>query len=147
MKKTEVDSAASSSHNPDDWFIVYYDGKCGFCNRSVNFLLNADRPGSIRYAALQGETARQQLGADDIQRLNTLVATHKGKSYRRSTAVVRILWQLGRHYRLLGWMLWLIPLPLRDLGYRVLARWRYSLFGTVDACRLPKPGEQQRFLE
>ena len=36
---------------------VYYDGECGFCHRSVRFLLQEDRSGlTFRYAPLQGRS-------------------------------------------------------------------------------------------
>lgn len=35
---------------------------------------------------------------------------------------------------------------LLDLGYRVVARVRYRLFGRLDACRLPSGDEKVRFL-
>jgi predicted DCC family thiol-disulfide oxidoreductase YuxK len=47
---------------------------------------------------------------------------------------------------LLGTLLWVIPLPLRNLGYRLIARFRYMLFGKHEACRLPTPAERDRFL-
>jgi predicted DCC family thiol-disulfide oxidoreductase YuxK len=44
-------------------------------------------------------------------------------------------------------LLWIIPSPLRDLGYRIVSRLRYRLFGKHDACRLPSPAERAVFLD
>ncbi|WP_437227200.1 thiol-disulfide oxidoreductase DCC family protein [Planctomicrobium sp. SH661] len=129
-----------------DRVIVYFDGVCGFCNGVVNFLMKHDPRGKLVYAPLQGETARHRLESADINNLNTLVVTIGDRTYRRSAAVVRILWQLGGFCWLLGWMLWLIPKPLRDLGYGIVAKFRYRLFGKHESCRLPTPEERDRFL-
>ena len=47
---------------------------------------------------------------------------------------------------LLAALLWLIPLPLRNLGYRCVAAGRYKLFGQLETCRMPTDAERQRFL-
>jgi len=36
---------------------------------------------------------------------------------------------------------------LRDAGYRLIARWRYRLFGPWRACPLPQREWAQRFLD
>ena len=40
----------------------------------------------------------------------------------------------------------LVPRFLRDAGYRLVARIRYSLFGKKPTCRLPTPEERALFL-
>jgi predicted DCC family thiol-disulfide oxidoreductase YuxK len=126
--------------------IVYFDGVCGFCNRTVDRLLRLDRESRLRFAPLQGETARANLAAEDVANLDSLVVTQNGRTYKRSAAAVRVLWEMGGLSQVLGWLLWLIPLPIRDLGYRLIARVRYRLFGKLESCRLPQQGEAERFL-
>jgi predicted DCC family thiol-disulfide oxidoreductase YuxK len=100
----------------------------------------------MRVSPLQGETAQQVLEPADREELGSLVLRMAGRTYRRSSAVVRILWQLGRFWTIVGALLWLIPLPLRNLGYRVVASNRYRLFGKKETCRLPTESERARFL-
>ena len=127
--------------------IVFFDGVCGFCNHTVNFLLRHDHHHQLRFAPLQGDTAAQLLNSEFTQRLDTLVFRVHGQNYLRSAAVVRMLWTLGGFWLLLGWLLWLIPLPLRNLGYRCVAAIRYRLFGKHESCRLPTPAERALFLK
>jgi predicted DCC family thiol-disulfide oxidoreductase YuxK len=56
------------------------------------------------------------------------------------------LWRVGGLWTVAGTALWLIPLPLRDLGYNIIARIRYRLFGKRETCRIPTPAERARFL-
>lgn len=126
--------------------IVFFDGVCGLCDRTVNRLLKCDKKEVLLFAPLQGETARQVLPAADIQELGSMIFWHQDRAYRQSAAVVRILWTLGGGYRVLAALLWLIPLPLRDWGYRRVAANRYRWFGKHDACRMPTPAERARFL-
>ena len=44
--------------------------------------------------------------------------------------------------RCLGW----IPRPVRDLGYRLVARWRYRIWGRLESCPVPTAEERGRFL-
>lgn len=127
--------------------IVFFDGVCGFCNRTVNWLLIRDTSQKLRFAPLQGTTAAEMLPEQIRVRLDSLVLTMNRQVFLRTAAVCRILMILGGRWKLLGIMLWLIPVPLRDLGYRIIARVRYRLFGKLDSCRLPLPHERQVFLD
>jgi predicted DCC family thiol-disulfide oxidoreductase YuxK len=126
--------------------ILFFDGVCGLCNKSVDFVLVRDRRGTIKFAPLQGDTARSLLTPADRENLNTMVLWVKGQSYRKSAAAVRVLWRLSLGWQILGTLLWLIPLPLRNLGYSLIARNRYRFFGKKETCRMPSPEERQRFL-
>ncbi len=48
-------------------------------------------------------------------------------------------------YRLL-YGLAVIPWPIRDWVYRLVARSRFRLFGRRETCRVPTPEERERFL-
>lgn len=126
--------------------IVFFDGVCAFCQKSIDFVMRHDSAGRFQFAPLQGETAAKLLTASDREQLSSLVMLWRGNAYRRSAAAVRVLWVLGGVWRVLGILLWLIPRPLRDGGYRLVAAWRYRIFGKVESCRLPRPGEQARIL-
>jgi predicted DCC family thiol-disulfide oxidoreductase YuxK len=126
--------------------ILFFDGVCGLCNKSVDFVLVRDRRGAIQFAPLQGDTARHLLPPADRENLDSMVLWVKGQSYRKSAAVVRVLWRLSAGWQILGTLLWLIPLPLRNLGYSLIARNRYRFFGKKETCRMPSPEERQRFL-
>lgn len=126
--------------------ILFFDGVCGLCNWSVDFVLKRDRRAEFQFAPLQGDTARALLKSADSNDLNTVVLLVGVRTYRKSAAVVRVLWRLSVFWQIVGTALWLIPLPLRDLGYSLTARYRYRLFGKKDACRIPTAEERARFL-
>jgi predicted DCC family thiol-disulfide oxidoreductase YuxK len=127
--------------------IVFFDGVCGLCNAWVDFLLKHDRRGLWRFAPLQGETARRLLNAADVEHLHTLVLWTPAGTYRKSSAVWRILWSLGGVWRVAACLTWLIPRPVRNWGYDLVARHRYRIFGRKESCRLPTPHERARFLD
>jgi predicted DCC family thiol-disulfide oxidoreductase YuxK len=127
-----------------DAVIVYFDGVCGLCNKSVDILISADRRGVLKFAPLQGETARQRLGVQPLVP-EGVVLEDRGRIFHGSSAALRAAIALGGIYRLFAVLL-LVPSPLRDLVYRFIARNRYSWFGKKDSCRLPTPQERPRFL-
>jgi predicted DCC family thiol-disulfide oxidoreductase YuxK len=43
-------------------------------------------------------------------------------------------------------LLSLVPAFLADPVYRIFARWRYRIWGRLDACPLPTPNQQSRFI-
>ena len=141
--------SASTAHEPFDQAlpVVFFDGLCGLCNHSVNWLLAHDPNRRLRFAPLQGKLAGRVVSPQLRDRLDTLVFLCNGSIYVRTAAVSRILMTLGGPWAALGALLWIIPSPLRDLGYRIVSRLRYRLFGKHDACRLPSPAERAVFLD
>ena len=132
--------------------LVLFDGVCAFCHGAVRWLIERDPQARLRFAPLQGETAAalRQRHPELPGDLDTLVyvETMGGaeRVYVRSEAVWRACAAIGALPRGLRW--WArLPQPLADLGYRIFARLRYRVFGRLDACRLPEPGERERFLD
>jgi len=135
------------STDASDACIVFFDGVCGLCNHTVNFLMARDRRRRLKFAPLQGSTAEQLVPAEVRSNLDTFVFSDRGRLYYRSTALSRILMEIGGVWEILGGLLWLIPWPLRDLGYRIVSKLRYRLLGKHESCRLPTPDERAMFLD
>jgi predicted DCC family thiol-disulfide oxidoreductase YuxK len=139
---TQSESQAAAIEHP----ILFFDGLCGLCNSSVDFVMKRDTRDVFRYAPLQGETAAEHLSDSDRQDLDSVVLKTRQGLYRHTSAVVRILWKLPGIWPVVGTLLWLIPRPLRNLGYRIVAKNRYRIFGKKETCRLPTPEEIGRLL-
>jgi predicted DCC family thiol-disulfide oxidoreductase YuxK len=127
--------------------ILFFDGVCGLCNRFVDFSLKHDPHGRVLFAPLQGKTAGELLSKTDVENLDTVIFYENGNLSRRSTAIVKLLSGVGGFWNVLAWLLWLIPRPLRDFGYRLTAKNRYRFFGQKETCRLPTAEERVRFLD
>lgn len=114
--------------------ILFYDGVCGFCHRFVSFVLVNDSHLNFVYAPLQGETSMQI-----FKQLNKTVSTHsmvvyseQGDLKYKSNAVIYILRQLGGIWKILSYIIWAIPKPVRDLGYDMVGSIRRKLYKTPD---------------
>lgn len=126
--------------------VIFFDGVCGLCNRWVDFVLARDRAQLFRFSPLQGETARVWLQFESEVSLDSIVLVDSLGEHRKTDAVARILRGLGGTWGLAGAALAILPRPLRNLGYDLVAKNRYRLFGRKAACRLPTPEERSRFL-
>ena len=125
--------------------VILFDGVCGLCNKSVDFLIGRDTGKLFLFSPLQGKFAREHV-PEDTENLDTLVYWENGTIFRRSSAVLRILTQLGGGWFLLFPLL-LIPPFLRDPFYRFVARIRYRIASRQETCRIPTPEEKDRFLD
>ena len=129
--------------------MVFYDGACGLCHRTVRFAIARDRDGSrFRFAALGSEAFRRlvpeglRAGLPD----SIVVLTADGTLLARSAAVIHILERIGGPWRLPGRLLALVPQGIRDLGYDGIARVRHLLFRRpTDACPVTPPALRARF--
>ncbi|MFT4541213.1 MAG: putative DCC family thiol-disulfide oxidoreductase YuxK [Planctomycetota bacterium] len=125
--------------------IVFYDGECGACNWGVQYLLKRDAQGLMRFAALQGETAKERLPAALVADLDTMAYAEGGQLWTRSTALLRAVAATGGTAGFAAKLALLLPRVLRDVIYRLVARNR-KRFGLEQFCRLLGSAEQVRFL-
>lgn len=125
--------------------VVFFDGVCHLCNGFVDAVISKDKKHTYLFAPLQGTTAKDLLSEKDRTDLDTVVYFEAGKLYYRSSAILKIMTGLGGVYKLLA-VAWILPTPLRDFLYKIVAKNRYSWFGERDFCRLPTPDERSYLL-
>ena len=133
--------------------IVLYDGVCGLCNRAVQFLLKRDRHDRFRFAPLQSDFAAKVLQRHGIDhtKLDTVyaVVNHgetneqilaKGDAFLLFAKVLGGIWNVARVGRV-------VPRPIRNWLYDLVAANRYRVFGKTESCMLPDPASKHKFLE
>ncbi len=128
----------------------------------VRFILKHDPEGVFQFASLQSLLAKDILARQhaDVAALDTfyVILDYNPSHYSgnnppaeaflaRSDAVLFVLQQLGGVYKLLARIMRLLPRPVRDWAYRLVARHRYRIFGRYDACPLPTEATRSRFLD
>lgn len=141
--------------------VLLYDGLCGFCDGAVQWILEHDRRGELRFATLQGDSGQAALARyPELREVDSLIllegdpgageeadATGEERRVRvRSDAALAVASAMGGVWRVLA-VLRLVPRPLRDALYDLFARNRYRWFARREVCRVPSAGERARFLE
>ena len=132
-------------------YVVFYDGYCVLCSKSIDSILSKDILDSFRFASLQSEFAQRVLSERgypiaNIKNLSNIVYLRHNDIKIKSDAVLSILWDLGGIYKV-SCLVYFLPRVVRDFCYDRLVKLRYRVFGKLDACRVPTPREMSRFLE
>jgi len=142
--------------------LVIFDGHCGFCNRSVRWFLTRDRNDRLRFVASESPKVAAILARHQITQSergltsstlasSTILVVRNPEGPReqvlvRSNAAIAMLGELPRPWPTIAAILDWIPRPLRDLGYRLIARFRYRIWGRLETCPIPTAQERIRFL-
>ena len=125
--------------------VVLFDGVCNLCNRAVQFIIRRDPAGTFHFASLQSDAARTLVGPRATA-LDTFLLWEEGNVYDRSTAALRVARRLRGPVRLLTVFV-VVPRPIRNAVYNLIARRRYQWFGRREECMVPTPELRARFLD
>jgi predicted DCC family thiol-disulfide oxidoreductase YuxK len=129
--------------------VLFYDGGCGLCHRTVRLVLGADRAERFVFAPLQGSTFRQLVPEPDRVGLpdSIVVRMSDGHLLVRSSAILYTLSRLGGFWAFLAGLGRLVPRPVRDALYDFIARVRFRLFAQpAGYCPLVPKALRARFL-
>jgi predicted DCC family thiol-disulfide oxidoreductase YuxK len=134
--------------------ILLFDGTCGFCARSVQFVLARERRRrTLRFASLQSPTglaARQR--HPELASVDSVIWLEPGGSDRgervlvRSNAALEIMRYLGGGWSALATIGGIVPRFVRDRVYDLIARHRHELDDAA-SCLLPSPEQRARFID
>jgi predicted DCC family thiol-disulfide oxidoreductase YuxK len=127
--------------------IILFDGVCNFCNRTVNIILKYDQDAYFQFAPSQsnaGINMLQQYKLDQKASASVILIDND-KVYIKTDAVIQIATYLKGWPRLFSFIKF-IPRPIRDFGYDLVAKNRYTLFGKRETCRIPDESTRHRFL-
>jgi predicted DCC family thiol-disulfide oxidoreductase YuxK len=135
--------------------LLLYDGTCGFCAESVQFVLKHDRRRrTLRFSSLQGPTALDiRARHPELDVVDSVIWFEPGDNAQpemvltKSSAVLRVLRYLGGVWRPLGVLAAIVPRAVRDAVYDLVARHRHRLVRGGPACVVPTPEERNRFLD
>ena len=132
--------------------ILLYDGVCGVCNGAVRTILRFDRRGTLRFAALDSDVARDIIARHPrLEGLDSVVFVRNPNQPEEtvsteSAALLEVADYLGGYWRLAG-AARVIPRVVRDRLYAAFAAVRYHVGGTYDTCPIPPPEVRSRFLD
>lgn len=126
--------------------VILFDGVCNFCDASVQFILERDPNEIFRFASLQSEAGQDLLKKYHVpEDVDSMILIESDKVYFKSSAALRISRHLQGTWKLL-YILIIVPAPVRNVVYDIIARNRYKWFGKKESCMLPSPNVRKRFL-
>ena len=116
----------------DERHILFYDGTCGICSRSVRFILKNESVERLNFAALQSNFSSEFLRNFEIEssNLTTLYFYSKGNVYSKSRAILALIPFLKWYYSFF-YLGFLIPRFILDFFYDSIAKNRKRLFSST----------------
>jgi predicted DCC family thiol-disulfide oxidoreductase YuxK len=133
--------------------LLLFDGTCGFCAHSVQFVLHRERRRTtLRFASLDSPTGVATLarhpefaGVDSVLWVEPGDAARPDRVFGRSDAVLRVMHYLGGAWSLLAAFGALVPRFVRDRVYDLVARHRHEI--GAESCLLPTAAQRARFID
>ena len=125
--------------------IVLYDGDCGFCNRSVAFVMKKDKTQSIHFAAIQSDYTKQlfiEKGWDSPD-LSTFYFIENEVLFQKSNAALKVAGYFNMPLSMLV-VFKIVPRFLRDSVYDFIAKRRQKISNGF--CVMPTEEERKRFI-
>lgn len=127
--------------------VILFDGVCNMCVRSVQFIINRDKKDIFRFASIQSGIGQELIKKHsiDIKKNDSIIVINDKSIKYRSSAVLYILYYLQTIWKLFL-VFYVIPYPIRDFFYKIIARKRYFLFGKKNKCMIPDSSISSKFL-
>jgi predicted DCC family thiol-disulfide oxidoreductase YuxK len=128
--------------------LILFDGVCNLCNSSINYVIKYDKNDVFMFAPLQGEAGKQIIQKFHLDTSKTdsilLYSEEKGLQIK-SSAALAIASKLVFPRNLLT-IFYIVPPFIRNWVYDYIAKNRYKWYGKKEACMIPTPELQAKFL-
>ncbi len=141
-----ITMATSSQLDPQDVPMLVYDGSCGFCSRSVQFILRHERRHELHFVPRDSELGKQLRRTYGMEAVESMLWVERGQVFAESGAVIKAAGYLGGGWSFLAAIGSLCPRFLLNAGYRFIARNRRRLSSGAAVCLVPRPEQRSRFL-
>ncbi len=117
--------------------VLLLDGDCGLCHRLAQFIdKRRASDADLAYRPILSEDAQKLIATlpEKQQNADTVYIIRNGKSYIRSAAGIRALLYMKWYWRMWFPLVWLVPLPIRDIAYVIIAKNRHRVFSKPKIC-------------
>ena len=116
---------------------LFLDGDCGLCHRLATFVDKRMRKNANLGYRPNNSTDAKRVIASMPQKFidaDTVYLIRNGRAYMKSSAAIRCLLYMKWYYRIFYPLCWIVPLPIRNLAYSIVARVRHKIFKQPKIC-------------
>lgn len=117
--------------------VLLLDGDCGLCNRLAIFMdSNLDPRYKIKFRSIDSGFSQELIKTfpKNQQKQDTVYLYRNQKSYTRSSAAIRCVLYLKWYWKIWFPIFWMVPLPVRDFVYKIIAKYRHRIFSKPKVC-------------
>lgn len=126
--------------------IVLFDGACNLCHKSVQFIIRNDPKVTFQFAALQSSFGERLIREHDYSvKMDSLILFENSHLHDKSSAALRIARRLNGLWPVF-YLFIIVPKPIRDYFYDLIAKNRYKIFGEKEICSFPNSVDHKRFI-
>jgi predicted DCC family thiol-disulfide oxidoreductase YuxK len=126
--------------------LLVYDGNCGFCARSVQFILRHERRHDLRFVPRDSRLGKDLRQRFHLEAVESMLWISGDKAEIESNAVLRSAEYVGGMWAILGAIGSMVPAFLRNPVYRFIARNRRRFSAASTTCLVPTAEQRTRFL-
>jgi len=126
--------------------MLVYDGSCGFCSRSVQFILRHERYHDLLFVTRDSQLGQELRRHFHLEAVESMLWIDGDTVATESSAVLSSARYLGGVWSSLAAIASLIPASIRNWGYRLIARNRRRLSSSATSCLVPTADQRTRFL-
>tara|TARA_Y100000589_G_C26800497_1_gene485527 strand:- start:199 stop:615 length:417 start_codon:yes stop_codon:yes gene_type:complete len=118
-----------------DKSLIIFDGVCVMCNRLIIYLIKKDKNDLFKFISLQSKEINNYTDIHKNQLKKSITVINNTKIYSKSDAILFIAKNLNLK---IAFIIGVIPKPIRNLLYKIIAHLRYKLFGKTKHCMILK---------
>jgi len=127
--------------------IVFFDGVCNLCNGFVQFVLKNEAHSHFVFCSLQSEFANHFFKEKNFVStgIDSVIVFENNHFYIESEAAFKIISKFKWPYRAFG-IFAILPDFINNFIYKLIARYRYKIFGKTNVCWVMSNNYKERFL-
>ncbi|MDE1468300.1 thiol-disulfide oxidoreductase DCC family protein [Aurantiacibacter sp. D1-12] len=126
--------------------LFIFDNVCVLCSGGVSFIMKHDHKGLINFTSAQGELGDAIARHYAVDWDDTYLFLRNGKLTTKSDGYFEVARELGGWWKVFL-LFRVVPRPLRDWVYDMVARHRYRWFGKTEiACELLTEDQKARLI-
>ncbi len=129
--------------------VVFFDGECNFCDKSVQFIRKRDSKNQFYFASLQSDVKDEAFKVLNLAfraDIDSIVLLKNGNVHYKSSAALLISKGLKGIWPLFYYFFFWLPNFFRDFFYDILAKNRYRWFGKKEECAIPTKQDRKQML-
>jgi predicted DCC family thiol-disulfide oxidoreductase YuxK len=139
---TQATSEITANRSP----MLVYDGSCGFCNRSVQFMLRHERRHDLLFVTRDSELGRRLRRACGLESVQSMLWIEAGQVFAKSGAVIKAAAYLGGWWSRLAVLGSFCPSFILNRVYEFIAENRRQFSSNAPICLAPSPEQRNRFI-
>jgi predicted DCC family thiol-disulfide oxidoreductase YuxK len=115
---------------------IVYDGMCHLCSGSIVWIAQRVPPDRVQFTPVQSAEGAQALRAAGLNTLDpeSFLFINNEECLVKSAAVIGALDIIGGRWKVIAWLLNLLPASFTDKIYDWVAANRYKWFGRRETC-------------